>query len=98
VPESYSLAWREYRKRQILAASVMAAFIVVPLVAGSMTGEGYWRDRIIGLLFIVLMFAVVVFGLRLAVWPCPRCGKPFRGFSDRCRHCQLALWSKGESG
>jgi hypothetical protein len=31
----------------------MAAFVVVPLVAGWLTGEGYWRDRVIGLLFIV---------------------------------------------
>jgi hypothetical protein len=96
--ESYVLAWREYRKRQILAISAMVAFIVVPLGVGWLTIAGYWRDLTIGLLYVVLLISVFVFGLRLAFWPCPRCRKPFRGFSDRCHHCGLALWSQGESG
>jgi hypothetical protein len=87
VPNAYEIAWKEYRTRQILAITATVAFFVLPVLVGSLTNEGYSRNLALGLLILVLFIAVFVFGWRLAFWPCPRCGKAFRGFSDRCRHC-----------
>jgi len=93
MPNGYRRAWREYRKRELLALGAIIALIVVPFVVGALTTEGYGRNIAISLLMLMLGAAVLVFGYRLVFWPCPRCRKTFRGLSNRCFHCGLPVWS-----
>lgn len=56
--ETYALAWREYRKRQILAVGSMVAFFVVPSCVVWLTNESDWRDWTVGIILVVLLISV----------------------------------------
>jgi hypothetical protein len=96
MPNTYSRAWQEYRRREIFLISSVVGFVSVPFLIGALTHEGYWPDLIIGLLIPVLLLFAFVSGLRLVTWPCPRCGKTFRGLSNSCFHCGLPIWSEDD--
>jgi hypothetical protein len=80
VPNSYSAAWAEYRRRNSLAIASIVSFVVLPFVAWKLTKPGYWTDLIIGTVEVAILFSIVICGMRVATWPCPRCRKIFRGF------------------
>src|SRR5882724_4481575 len=95
---TYSAAWAEYRRRRNLAIISALAFVAFPLVAWRVTSPGYWSDLVIALIEMGILLSVVISGTRAALWPCPRCGKMFRGMISRnCRNCGLPLWSHGDA-
>jgi hypothetical protein len=98
VERDYPMAWREYRRRSLLA-------LVSPVV-------GFPGGLFLGLALVpylgadappivaVLCFVAVAVPCcwRLWRWPCPRCGQPFHGtqwynnpFARKCEHCSLPV-------
>jgi hypothetical protein len=96
MPESYSVAWAEYRRRRNLAIASSVSFVVFPFVAWKVTKPGYWTDLVIAIVELAILTSIVICGTRAATWPCPRCRKMFRGLSTNCRNCGLPLWSHGD--
>src|SRR5690242_5382988 len=94
----YSAAWTEYRRRRYLAILFGLCFLVVPPLTGRVMGNNRTSESIVGVLILALLLLTLVECWRLAMWPCPRCGKAFRGtapFPRKCRNCGLPLWSAG---
>jgi hypothetical protein len=100
--DKYSLAWTHYRRRRALWIGFSVSFIAVPFLVGKLVPHKPWPDwlqGLFGILMLLILVCALSFGWRLAIWPCPRCGKAFRGtFPTRtCRHCGLSIWSEGDS-
>lgn len=96
---SYSRAWRNYR---VLRNAYFA------IVLGLVPFEGLlnWivsKLRMSSLVSLVLglgYFAVLILvGYSLVLWPCPRCGRRFRGWrvwlGSSCYYCGLSRNSGG---
>ena len=95
-PDSYTVAWRSYRRRRALALTTLIAFAV--FVAVGLTNFLSDRSVMDILLFVVISFFAAQTWLIL--WPCPSCGNPFfwrpwytNVFARSCLHCGLAKWS-----
>lgn len=98
---SYSAAWRQYRTRRRLAILSGISFLLVPPLVGRIMGSGRPSEGIVGFLILGLLVLTIIQGWRVALWPCPKCGKAFRGtapFPKCCRHCGLPIWSEGPGG
>jgi len=98
--DSYSVRWKEYRTRRLLAILFAIAFLVAPPLIGKVLGNGRSSQEVVGILLVTLLILTVVQGWRVAIWPCPKCGKAFRGtapFPKSCRHCGLPIWSVGST-
>lgn len=94
----YASKWHSYKRNRLFFFFLFLAWI--PFVRGvSYFVETLHVSVIIGDIFgiawIVVMF---IQGSRLALWPCPRCGKSFRGWfpylRKRCSHCNLPRWAQ----
>jgi hypothetical protein len=94
--DTYSVAWAKYRRRQTLAIASMIGFVIFQIIAWRVTSPGHWRDVVVAVIELGILVSALTFGAHAALWPCPRCGKMFRGtFSTNCRNCGLPLGSHG---
>ena len=75
----YSGAWAEYRRRRLFSILSVLCFLVVPALVGRIMGSNRVSEYAVGILILVLFVVLLVEAVRLAFWPCPRCGKAFRG-------------------
>jgi hypothetical protein len=104
----YASAWRRYKVLRLLLCFLGIGWL--PFAFGIITLTDHWNSNSITdfhvmvawfLLFLWIIAACVV-GTMSALWPCPRCGKLFRGWfrpflPKRCVHCGLARWaSRGD--
>lgn len=98
--ERYQLAWRTMRWRRFLALFAWAGFPVLFIVVPNgvlllRTGHGL-PDAIATPLGIGWLALFAVSAVRVTVWPCPRCTRPFFmdglvrvPFAKACPHCGL---------
>lgn len=104
----YATAWRRYKVLRILFCFLGIGWF--PFVFGIVILSDHWNlgstrnyTAMVAwfLVFIWVIAACVVGSMRIR-WPCPRCGKSFRGFfrpllPKRCVHCGLPRWaSRGD--
>jgi hypothetical protein len=93
LPSSYSDAWSKYRRNRSIALSLFLGWVPImgcfTLLAGHHT-IAIAAETAVAIAWIAFLF---YFSLRWAFWPCPRCGKLFRGKSRtlprQCQHCSL---------
>lgn len=97
----YAASWKRYKKLRQLRLLFGLGWLAV--VAGVVfLGQRWHLAAVFGYFVIfVWLLATSVVGTMLVTWPCPRCGKSFRGFRPylpkACSHCGLPRW-KGASG
>jgi len=105
----YSQQWRAYRKLRNLALSVSISMLL--LVMGS-SFLGPFDSRRLGLILALsvvgagVFSAVIVTGLRVEAWRCPRCGRSFVSkwwsklvvfFATECANCGLPKYANDDS-
>ena len=98
--QDYTAAWKDlkHRKHAVVWLVITAcAFLLVTLVIGHATSFNLES------VFVLWVIASPVVMWRWAMWPCPRCGKLFRGhgpfwfvYPDRCRFCGLSYGASSE--
>lgn len=92
----YPEAWKEYRARRFWGLVFMLGLILAPLIAHRVIGTSERSLPFVSFLSVVLFALTIIQGYRFALWPCPKCGKAFRGtipFPRGCRHCGLPIGS-----
>jgi hypothetical protein len=105
----YSAAWRDYRRRRFISLALalsylpgaMAIFLAVGLPLTALTGihPDYFGFAI----GVSWMIALVIAGIRLQTFSCPRCRKWFfatwwyrNPFARKCVHCGLPKWATSD--
>jgi hypothetical protein len=92
-PEKDSRDWRAYKQHRILLIGLILAWIPVVRIAGVLQDYLHLPIFVEQAVTILWFFMIVIAGSRFALWPCPSCGKSFRGFSPflpkRCWHCHI---------
>jgi hypothetical protein len=90
---SYSLAWRKYR--ELRWAALVSVLVFFPFLAAVtiIFNRMHWNEYV-GLAFDAAYLLWMFFAnVRFALWPCPRCGKSFRGLrpysGNHCFYCNL---------
>ena len=82
--------WSRYRRDRLVMAFLVIGWIPIGLAVSTIAESQRWT--FLPFVFFPAWIGIAVFyGARLAVWPCPRCGKAFRGYMPllprRCRYC-----------
>jgi hypothetical protein len=89
VPESNP--WRSYRRAQLLLLTMFVGWIPVMRAVDALYTRFHLPLAIVILVGIVWVVATCIQGIRVALWPCPYCGKSFRGLLPflprKCRNC-----------
>jgi hypothetical protein len=99
----YASAWRRYKILRLLFLLLAIgwfpfAFAVITLLPHQETVSAFSYSAMLSWFLIALwVLAACVVGTMRVLWPCPRCGKLFRGFSQltlpkQCVHCGLPRW------
>ena len=88
-PQSYSGAWREFRKLRKRTALLFLAFIFVPLCVAYVSLRVFDSAAPGLVLAAITMFAAVFSLWQFTNWPCPRCGENFGVMQPRCAYCGL---------
>jgi hypothetical protein len=106
---AYQTSWQEYRRlRKNAKYSLIAlgiSFVALVVVVG--TAEHYLpgaAQAALSIGFLIAWVALMIIGgyhdWKLRRWPCPRCGRAFRGFwalpwmPKRCVYCGLPRWTE----
>jgi len=98
---SYHAAWREYRRQRSLY--ILAFLSWMPVGGGIivLADRLRWNAAAALAALIVWAFVILVQGWRWSLWPCPRCGKAYRGWISfplvlprRCYYCKLPRWAE----
>jgi len=102
----YASAWRTYKVLRFLFLLLGIGW--VPFGYGIITLTDHWNSNsttaypamVAWVLVLLWVIAACVVGSMRVLWPCPRCGKPFRGLfrlrpflPKRCVHCGLPRWA-----
>jgi hypothetical protein len=95
--------WKSYRKNRLVLVLLFLGWIPALGVSNFLRARLHLPllfPTVVGALWLV---AVIVQGWRLRLWPCPSCGKSFRGWSPllpkRCYYCgRPRLRAKDEHG
>jgi hypothetical protein len=95
--------WKEYRRRNLVAA--FGLVLGYPVVGAMIVAIRIWRPAYAD--DALLMLTIIWFGfwawsaLRVARFPCPRCGQAWLssqgaawGAKRRCSHCGLGLYER----
>ena len=97
-----------WRTRQRLVAAFFGLFISLPLLT-ALVAAVIRSDTLVATLFVTCGVGIVVTGIWLWAWPCPRCSFPFHQgrlgwlgpwspLRVRCLHCGLARQVYTEHG
>ena len=100
---SYEQGWRTYRSLRLQMLLVPVAFVAAFVVI-RMLSYFVHVPSVAFLVFIVLMVAWPITLWRFGFFPCPRCGRSFRGFMfsfswlrRRCAHCGLRKFANHDN-
>jgi hypothetical protein len=95
---SYVESWIDYRRRvRWFFGAWLGGFALAVLLISllSLAPVEEWAFALIGALWVL---AFIVSGIRLQLFPCPRCHKQYFSrwgywpFAKICRHCGLQKW------
>lgn len=102
--DRYAAAWKRYKVLRLLFFVLGVGWL--PFVLGIVMFTDHWSlnsatdypAMVAWFLVLLWVIAACVVGAMRILWPCPRCGKLFRGFfrpflPKRCVHCGLPRWS-----
>src|SRR5437867_2231180 len=104
ISSQFEFAWRDYRRRRRwFFGTWLGGFVIVASLAAifdrlSLRTAGFW------ILGPAWMICFLVGALRLQLFRCPRCHRPFfnaywygNPLARRCVHCGLPKWSAEDS-
>ncbi|HKN62366.1 MAG TPA: hypothetical protein VJW93_14390 [Candidatus Acidoferrales bacterium] len=106
---AYQSSWQQYRRLRKNARYSLIAFGIsfVALGVAMRTAERHLSETTQAALsigFLIALVALMIIGgyhdWKLRRWPCPRCGRAFRGFwavpwmPKRCVYCGLPRWTE----
>jgi hypothetical protein len=88
-------AWRSYKHNRIVLLVLVLGWIPALSILDSareyLTLSIALEKHLMDLLMYLWLAALIIEGYRLAVWPCPNCGRSFRGLlpflPKQCRYC-----------
>ncbi len=98
---SYAKSWRQYRRVRFVAVLLFLGFLPIMILGISL-------DHVFETPFFSYsvaagwLVAALVSVWMWAYWPCPRCGRGFKGWSlsrllpKRCAHCSLPRWAESD--
>jgi hypothetical protein len=100
IDSDYSAAWRDLRKRRLIAWGFFFSYIPYMFLFGAIGSRlaaiiGFKEDLIWLPLFFIWGSAFAIVNFRLALFRCPRCDARFfwtwylNTFARRCLHCGL---------
>src|SRR5262249_45168535 len=91
--DGYSTAWQGYRLNRRWTLGLFASFPFAMSTVIVLTDDSARSATILVVVFLTYGLLISVLGLRWTYWPCPRCGRAFRGrgitFPVQCRNCGL---------
>lgn len=91
--------WKELRRVQSIFFMLCLLFAPGVFVLGIAFDKLFAASTPTFLVAVAWMVLIGFFGFRLALWPCPRCGRPFMLrwglFAKRCPNCKLPKWAEG---
>jgi hypothetical protein len=104
----HAAAWRKYKVLRLLFCFLGIGWL--PFMFGIIRLTNRWNFNsatdypamIAWFLVLLWVISACVVGTMLILWPCPRCGKLFRGLfhpflPKQCVHCGLPRWaSRGD--
>jgi hypothetical protein len=99
---SYATAWQDCRRRRFIFVAFIVGFL--PFGALVLSSEHWlpWGDYVAFASFICYALAITIASWRYHFWPCPRCGKSFRGMrptiwmGKSCYYCKLPKWAEAD--
>jgi hypothetical protein len=109
---AYQSSWQEYRclrknaRYSLIAVGISFVALMVVMATAESHFSGTAQTALsVGFLiaWVALMFIGGYHDWRLRRWPCPRCGRAFRGFwalpwmPKRCVYCGLPRWTEDPS-
>jgi len=94
---SYTQAWARYRALRNISALLILLFFPFLAIINLVCMSAHLSDYV-GLALDAAYFIGMAFGgVFYAFWPCPRCGRSFRGLrpwtGSHCYYCKLPKWS-----
>jgi hypothetical protein len=95
--QSHETSWRRFRAVRVIFFLLVAAWIPYGRVTYWVWSQRHWPEKVgIGLI-LVYVLVLMALGCCYALWPCPRCGKVFRGHrpytGKSCYYCKLPKWT-----
>jgi hypothetical protein len=84
--------WRAYRRAKLILLILFLGWIPVLRIANEIHTRFHLSLVVPIVTAIVWIVAICFEGWRIALWPCPNCGKSFRGLlpflPKKCRNCR----------
>src|SRR6202035_3117932 len=98
---SYDVAWREYRRVRLTAIVSLLGFLPFLGCVTILFERMHWNEYV-GFAFDAAYLLWMSFSnIRYALWPCPRCGKAYRGLrpytGNQCFYCRLPKWADSQN-
>ena len=98
----YSRQWSTFRRWRNLGIVAVVTFIPLLTIVGLFVRRFHWPDSAFLVMALLDVAFVTVTWTRLALFRCPRCGKPFftttwyrNPFARKCVHCGLPKYANG---
>jgi hypothetical protein len=83
--------WNNYRKNRLILFLLVIGWPPLGIGVNWLQARLGFPDFILWSVLTLWILFVIVQGTRVAIWPCPNCGRPFRGMlpflPKQCRHC-----------
>ena len=90
---AYSQHWPAYTRHRLLSVCLLVGWIPATRLTDMLLAHFHLPSFLLWIFLIVWILLTFIEVGRLALWPCPSCGKPFRGIfglflPKRRQHCQ----------
>src|SRR5260370_14676215 len=93
---SHNASWRKFRIVRITFFVLVLGWLPYGRLISSLRAH-HWPAAIGFVLVIGYVLTLVSLGCCYAVWPCPRCGRAFRGLRPYtvkyCYYCRIPNWT-----
>jgi len=97
---TYEAKWKDYKRRRLTFLVICVSYVPGGFFIGFEFQKLFRSEVSFYVVAIIWMIALVISGLRLTYWRCPRCGKFFfakwvgtNQFARKCLHCGLPKWA-----
>lgn len=99
----YRQAWQQYRQRGRLWIALFLLYVPALVGVAMFCMKRFHTPKPAIVVALLWMVFTLYLGVRINLWPCPRCGKPFSGtlwrskgiFATQCVHCGLLKYDAG---
>jgi hypothetical protein len=94
----YHAAWQKYAFLRVAYPLLLLGWLPFAYILGAVFRFFRWNIIVCVILVLAWLPLMPVLGWQWSYWPCPRCGKAFKGkypfFPKLCYYCNLPKWSE----